>query len=153
MQALLNAYDNAMDDDEVNVILTHISLMETARIGFVIGMEERLARPSEDTSLSNQLLLVFSTLATKGTDEVEDRVMTVLSIRAMAFKTQMQPDLSDVNLMLHALGNTGSKLSISLIFSFLSTDSDDYDQIKLSVIDALAKVTDDPIVLTRLVVW
>lgn len=149
-QALLSAYDNAMDDDEANVILTHISLMKTVRIGFVIGMEERLAQPSEDTLLTHQLLLVFSSLATKGSNEVEDRVMNVLSIRAASLSSQTQPDLSEIDLMLHALGNTGSKLSISLIFSFLDLDGDDYDQIKLAVIDVLGKVTADPVVLTRL---
>ena len=141
----MNAYDNAMDDDETNVILTHISLMSTVRIGFVIGMEERLARPAEDTFLSHQFLLVFSSLATKGSDEVEDRVMNVLSTRITSLRSQ--PDMSEVDLMLRALGNTGSKLSIPLIFSFLDLDN---DQVKLAVIDALGKVADDPTVLSRL---
>ena len=144
-QALLNAYDNAMDDDETNVILTHISFMSTVRIGFVIGMEERLARHAEDTFLSHQFLLVFSSLATKGSDEVEDRVMNVLSTRITSLRSQ--PDMSEVDLMLRALGNTGSKLSIPLIFSFLDLDN---DQVKLAAIDALGKVADDPAVLSRL---
>lgn len=139
-----------MDGDETNVILTHISFMETVRIGFVIGLEERLAQHSDDIFLKHQLLLVFSSLATKGSDEVEDRVMNFLRIQAASLSSQAQPDSSEIDLILHALGNTGSKMSISLIFSFLDTDSDDYDQIKLQVIDALGKVTDDPIVLSRL---
>lgn len=143
----MNAYDNAMDGNEANVILTHISFMSMVRIGFVIGMEERLTRPTEDTFLSHQLLLVFSSLATKGSDEVEDRVMNALSTRVASLRSQAQPDMSEVDLMLRALGNTGSKLSIPLIFSFLDLND---DQIKFAAIDALGKVTDDPAVLSRL---
>lgn len=149
-QTLLSAYDNAIDSAEANAILTHISLMETARIGFVIGMEERLTRPVEDPFIAQQLLLVFSSLATKGSDEVEDRIMSVLSRRVAALNRQTQPDLSEINLSLLALGNTGSKLSISLIFSLFDTNSSDYDHIKLAAIDALSKVTDDPVVLAKL---
>jgi hypothetical protein len=139
-----------MDVEEANVILTHISFVKTVRIGFIIGIEDRLTRSSEDAFLQDQLLLVFSSLATKGSDEVEDRVMSVLSSR-VAFLTNMtQPDFHDVAFLLHALGNTGSKMSIPLIFSFLDLDSDDNDKIELSVIDALGKVTDDPIVLNHL---
>jgi hypothetical protein len=139
-----------MDTAEANAILTYITLMETVRIGFVIGMEERLTRPADDAFITRQLFLAFSSLATKGSDEVEDRVMTVLSRRATALNHQPQPDLSDVSLMLLALGNTGSKQSLPLIFSFLNTNSSDYDHIKLAAIDALSKVTDDALVLAKL---
>ena len=124
--------------------------MEAARIGFVIGMEERLSRPVEDPLTEQQLLLVFGSLATKGSDEVEDRVMNVLSHRAATLNRQTQPDFSEINLLLLALGNTGSKLSVSVILSFLNANNSDYDQIKLAVIDALGKVTNDPVVLSQL---
>lgn len=136
-----------MDNAEANVILTHISFMKTVRIGFVIGMEERLARPSDNVFLAHQLLLVFGSLATKGSVEVEDRVMNVLSTQTAALNRQ---DISEVDLMLRALGNTGSKLSIPLTLSFLNKSDNYYPRIKLVVIDALGKVTDDPVVLTRL---
>ena len=124
--------------------------MEAARIGFVIGMEERLSRPVEDSLTEQQLLLVFGSLATKGSDEVEDRVMNVLSRRAAVLNHQTQPDFSEINLLLLALGNTGSKLSVSVVLSFLNANNSNYDQIKLAVIDALGKVTNDPVVLSQL---
>lgn len=153
LQALLTAYDSALDNIEANTILTHISFMERVRIGFVIGMEERLNHPSSDKILSDQFLLVFGSLAMKGTTEVDDRVINYLKgrVSALTIKTD-EADLSDVILLLHALGNTGSKSSISLVFSILnaSIEHNSYDKIELGVIEALSKVTDDPLVLTKL---
>ena len=93
-------------------ILTHISLMETA---FVIGMEERLNRPNQDPYISGQLLLVFGSLATKGSEEVENRVMKYLSARVSDLHAQTEIDLDAIDLLLCALGNTGSKQSIVFI--------------------------------------
>ena len=124
--------------------------MKTVKIEFVIGMEERLAQPPDDVILTHQLLLVFSSLATKGSDEVEDRVMNLLSTRTAILNSRTHPDLSDINLLLHALGNTGSKVATSLTLSFLDAESDRYSKIKFIVIDSLSKATDDPVVLSRL---
>jgi hypothetical protein len=125
-------------------------MMKAVRMEFVIGMKEHLAQSSDDILLAHQLLLVFSSLASKGSDEVEDLVMNVLSTRTAILKSHAQPDISDIDLLLRALGNTGSKLSTPLILSFLDAESNNYTYIKLIVIDALYKVTDDLIVLSRL---
>ena len=153
VQALLSAYDNALDSTEANTILMHISLMEKVRVGFVIGMEERLDREIGDLNLARQLILVFASLATKGSDEVEDRVMNYLAALVTAeTSAQNTSDVNDIILLVHALGNTGSKLSIAPIFSILdsSVSRADYNTIKLAVIESLTKVTDDPMVLSRL---
>ena len=145
----MNAYDNALDDAEDNVILTHISFMKTVSIEFVIGIEDRLARLSNDEFLNDQLLLVFGSLATKGSEEVERRVLSFLSAKASSLNAQSMPELKEIKILIHALGNTGSKLSIAPILSF-TDKSYDYDEIKMAVIDALNKVTDDAEVLARL---
>ena len=126
--------------------------METARIGFVIGMEKRLNRPNQDPYISGQLLLVFGSLATKGSEEVENRVMKYLSARVSDLHAQTEIDLDAIDLLLRALGNTGSKQSIAFIFDILdsSIDHADYYEIKLVAIDSLVKLTDNPTVLTRL---
>lgn len=152
LQVLLNAYDSALDSIEANMILTHISFMETVRIGFIIGLEERLARPADDVILANQLLLAFASLATKGSDEVESRIVNYLKGKVSSLNHQVGAKLSTVILVLHALGNTGSKLSISPILRFLESPvyNNNTLKIKLAVIEALGKVTDDSLVLTTL---
>ena len=146
----MNAYDNALDDAEDNVILTHISFMKTVSIEFVIGIEDRLARLSNDEFLNDQLLLVFGSTATKGSEEVEKRVLSFLSAKASSLiNAQSTPELKEIKILIHALGNTGSKLSIAPILSF-TNKSYDYNEIKMIVIDALNKVTDDVEVLARL---
>ena len=143
----MNAYDNALDGAESNVILTHISFMKTVRIDFVIGMEDRLARLPDNKFLNDQFLLVFGSLATKGSEEVESRVLSFLSAKSSSLNAQSKPDLKEMKILIHALGNTGSKLSIAPILSFLN---EHYNAIKMVVIDALSKVTDDVDVLTHL---
>ena len=145
----MNAYDNALDDAEDNVILTHISFMKTVSIEFVIGIEDRLARLSNDEFLNDQLLLVLGSLATKGSEEVERRVLSFLTAKASSLNAQSTPELKEIKILIYALGNTGSKLSIAPILSFLNK-SYNYDEIKMVVIDALNKVTDDVEVLARL---
>ena len=150
-QALLNAYDNAADLTEANTILTHISFIKSVRTGLIIALEDRLTRPVPNHELGVQLMLVFASLATKGSDEVEDRVMSYMTARVQEQSAQ-EASMTDTILTLRALGNTGSQLSIPLIFGILESYADhaDYHEIELAVIDSLAKLTDDPIVLDKL---
>ena len=145
----MNVYDNALDGAERKVILIHISFMKTVRIEFTIGMEERLARLSDNGILRYQLLLVFGSLAMKGSGEVESRALSFLSAKASSLNSQSKPDLKEIKILIHALGNTGSKLSFAPILSFLNKRYN-YNEIKMVVIDALSKVTGDVDVLARL---
>jgi len=137
---------------EANTILVHISYMTTVRIGFIIGMEERLGYPSDDRTLSNQLLLAYGSLAKKGNNEVEERVTNYLNGRVTTLMNSTKADLTDIILMLHVLGNTGSKLSIQSIIDILdaSVSSAYYDEVKLVAIEAMSKLTDDYVILTKL---
>ena len=148
----MSGYDNAMDNNEANAILSYISLVKRVKLSFVVGIEERLASsPLTDTLLARQLLLVFSSLATKGSEEVENRVMNVLSVRVESLNIELEPETNDVELLLYALGNTGSKASVPLILSLLDANTaGDYDQVVLVAIKAMSKVTNDPEVLSRL---
>ena len=125
----------------------HISFMKTVSIEFVIGIEDRLGRISDDEFLNDQLLLVFGSTATKGSKEVERRVLSFLSAKASSLNATQE--LKEIKILIHALGNTGSKLSIAPILSFMN-EYYNYDEIKMTVIDALNKVTDDVEVLARL---
>lgn len=128
--------------------------METVSLGFVVGFEELFDLPRDDVMLSNQLLLVFGSLAAKGTEQVEIQVMNYLRARAIAQSSEVEEDLSQTLLLLHALGNTGSELAVPLFWGILNnTSSDNYNDIKLTVIEALVKLTDDHAVLAQFEVF
>ena len=153
-QALLNVLDNTNDNLEVNSILTHISFLDWASLDLVIGLEDHLRNPNANlnANISDQLLLVYGSLATKGSEEVEVRVMNYLNTVSSSINSQSDPDLSRSILVVHALGNTGSESSLTVILSFLnrSAQHSELKEMKLAVIDALSKLTDKDTVLTVL---
>lgn len=127
-----------------------MSFLDTVSLDFVIGYEELFEHSNEDIMLNDQLLLVFGSLAVKGSEEVEIRVMSNLRARVVALDDEASRNLTETKLLLHALGNTGSRFSISLIMSVLDgTSMEDYSEVKLTVIEAMAKVTDSPVVLAQ----
>ena len=151
LQALLSVYRNALNVAEANSILTYMSFLETVSLEFVTGFEDLLEHPDEDTMLEDQLLLVFGSLAVKGSEEVEIRVMDNLKARTLAFNARASRDLSETEILLHALGNTGSNMSLPLIMSILnSTSMEHYSKVKLIAIEAFVKLTDNPAVLAQL---
>ena len=116
---------------------------------FVTRIEERFNHTNYQRSIRDQLLLVYGSLAIKGNEEVEYRVMDHLIGKVIAYQNESS-DISG-SIILKALGNTGSKLSIVPILSFLN-DSNYYEDVDnmLNVIDALVKVTNDAFVLSKL---
>ena len=153
-QALLDALNSTNDSLEANAILTHISFLDWASLDLVIGLEDHLRNPNPEfnDSISDQLLLVYGSLATKGSEEVEVRVMNYLNTISLSINSQSDPDLSRSILVVHALGNTGSESSLTVILSFLnrSAQHSESKEMKLAVIDALSKLTDKDTVLTVL---
>ena len=110
-----------------------------------MGYEDLLEHPGEDPMLNSQLLLVFGTLADKGSEDVENHVMDNLRVRTFAITSQASRDIIETKVLLHALGNTGSKMSISLIMSILNTTSmEDYGDVQLIVIEAFLKAYRHP---------
>ena len=147
----MNALDNASDSLEANSILTHISFLDWASLDLVVGLEDHLRNlnPKFNDSISDQLLLVYGSLATKGSEEVEIRVMNYLNTVSLSINSQSDLDLSQSILVVHALGNTGSESSLRVILGFLHQNSES-KQMQLAVIDALSKLTEDNTVLTLL---
>ena len=142
------------DSLEANSVLTHISFLDWVSLDLVVGLEDHLLNPSTrfNVSISDQLLLVYGSLATKGSEEVEVRVMRYLNIVSLSINSQSDPNLSQSILVVHALGNTGSESSLTVILSFLnrSAQHSESKEMKLAVIDALSKLTDKDTVLTVL---
>lgn len=148
-QALLNAFDGVTEDTEANNILAHISFLNTAHLRLVTNLEERLHRAKYSQNLRNQLLLVYGSLAMKGSQEVEYRVMDQL----IGIVIQYRNNTCDfpMSVILIALGNSGSKLSITPILSFLNNSNDNDEDYKVKmVLKALFKVTEDEVVLSEL---
>ena len=121
---------------------------------FVIGLEDHLCNPNPEfnDSISEQLLLVYGSLATKGSEEIEVRVMNYLNTISLSISSQSDLDLSQSILVVHALGNTGSESSLTVILSFLnrSAQHSESKEMKLAIIDSLSKLTDKDTVLTVL---
>ena len=153
-QHLLNALNYTNDNLEVNSILTHISFLDWASLDLVIGLEDHLRNPNANlnANISDQLLLVYGSLATKGSEEVEVQVMNYLNTISSSINSQTDLNLSRSILVVHALGNTGSESALTVILSFLnrSAQQSESKEMKLAVIDALSKLTDKDTVLTVL---
>ncbi len=112
-------------------------------------LEERLENKIYPEHILNQLLLVYGSLATKGNQEIEYRVMDQLVGAALKYhnSTTNYP----MTIIIIALGNSGSNLSISPLLSFLNSSSNNGEEEKVpKVINALAKVTIDKVVLSEL---
>ena len=148
LQALLGALDSAQDETEANDILVHISFLTSVNIELILRLEDRLQNTSFSKSLQDQLLLVYGSLATKGNKEVEFRVMDELIGKCMDYHNSSNSFSSTIILL--ALGNTGSKLSVTPIMSFLDNSSENKDVDVPLVINALFKVTDNAEVLSKL---
>ena len=148
MQGLLGALDSAQNETEANDILVHISFLTSVDIELILGLENRLQNGSLNKSFQDQLLLVYGSLAMKGNEEVEYRVMDELIGRCMYHHNSSISFSSTIILL--ALGNTGSKLAVAPILSFLNNMSE-YEDIEVPLaINALFKLTDDVAVLSKL---
>ena len=145
----MKALDNANSTSKAHTILLYIAFLDSASLDLIINLENRL---HESTLLSSQLLLVYGSLALKGTKEIELRIINYLSALCKNISNQSDPDLSKSILLVHALGNTGSNSSLALILSFLnySVKHRESKEMKLAVIDALSKLTDNTNVLNKL---
>lgn len=144
----MRAFDHAVDELEANTVLIHLSFLESVDTPFIAQLEEHLNGTSSLQSIRDQLLLVYGSLAMKGDREVEYQVLDNLIDKVIAY--QHGNFNISMDIMLMALGNTGSKLSIEPILSFLNTSGYFDINIIVKVIDALSKVTDDELVLSKL---
>ena len=148
LQALLGALDSAQDETEANDILVHISFLTSVNIELILRLEDRLQNTSLSKSLQDQLLLVYGSLAMKGNKDIEFRVMDELIGKCMDYHNSSISFSSTIILL--ALGNTGSKLSVTPIMSFLDNSSENKDVDVPLVINALFNVTDNAEVLCKL---
>ena len=148
MQALLGSLASARDETEANNILVHISSLTSANIELILGLEETLKNTTLSKSLQDQLLLVYGSLAMKGNKEVEFQVMDELIGRCMDHHNSSISFSSTIILL--ALGNTGSKLAVTPIMSFLDDSMENKDVDVPLVISSLYKVTDNAVVLSKL---
>jgi len=71
LKALLGALDRAQEQTVANDILVHIAILDSVNVKLVLGIEDIFRNISLSQSLQNQLLLVYDSLALKGSKEVD----------------------------------------------------------------------------------
>ena len=124
-----------LHEEERMILLLQIALLSSVHPSTV----EYLKNYLEHSDNVNQLVLTFTTLGRHS--NVEDSVVKTLSkeLKKAVKIYQIEGDPSFVLNVIHALGNTGSKI-ISLLLPFLSSS---HLSLQLTSIDALRTVSRD----------
>ena len=138
MQALLDALVNGTDAEQDSAIV-HIALIKNAHTDFVKELERLL---NERMTKGDSLILAYSALATTASSRVQQSIINFVKSRLMQHM-EVNDTATTVHLI-HALGNTGSKQVIDLLFDYF-WHSDSVD-VKLAAISAMRKLTANPIV-------
>jgi len=120
--------------DEKGSIITQIAFTNNAHMDFVEKLEDLITKETVNT---DSLLLAYGALAESTSSRVQQRIALFLK-RRLIQQMELNDTTNTVHL-LHALGNTGSKLIVNLLFDYLA-HSDSVD-IQLAAIGAMRKLT------------
>ena len=120
--------------DEKGSIITHIAFTNNAHIDFVEKLEHLITKETVNT---DSLLLAYGALAESSSSRVQRRVIFFLQ-RRLIQQMELNDTTNTVHL-LYALGNTGSKHIINLLFDYLAHS--DSVEIQLAAISAMRKLT------------
>ena len=121
-------------DEEKESIITHIAFINNAHMDFVEKLEDLITKETVNT---DSLLLDYGALAASTSSRVQQRIVLFLK-RRLIQKMELNDTTNTVHL-LHALGNTGSKHIINLLFDYLAHS--DSVEIQLAAIGAMRKLT------------
>ena len=121
-------------DEEKNSIITYIAFTNNAHMDFVEKLEDLITK---ETVHTDSLLLAYGALAASTSSRVQQRIVLFLK-RTLIQQMELNDTTNTVHL-LHALGNTGSKLIVNLLFDYLAHS--DSMEIKLAAIGAMRKLT------------
>ena len=92
-------------DDEKESIITHIAFTNNAHMNFVEKLEDLITK---ETVHTDSLLLAYGALAASTSSRVQQRI--VLFLKRRLIQQMESNDTANTVHLLHALGNTGSKL-------------------------------------------
>ena len=121
-------------DEEKESIITHIAFTNNAHMDFVEKLEDLITKETVNT---DSLLLAYGALAESTSSRVQRRIVVFLKRRLIQ---QMESnDTTDTVHLLHALGNTGSKLIVNLLLDYLMRGNS--VDIQLAALGAMRKLT------------
>ena len=126
------------DADQESVIV-HISFIEKAHSSFVQELQKLL---DEGTKKADSLILSYSALASTASSRVQQSIINYVKTKLM--QHMAVNDTTTTVHLIHALGNTGSKQIIGLLVDYFWHSSS--EEVKLTAISAMRKLTANPIV-------
>ena len=133
LQTLLHALLHG-NDEEKDSIITHIAFIKNPNLDFVAKLEVLLTKK---TATTDSLLLAYGALAATASSSVQQRIVHFLK-RRLVQQRESNATTTIIHL-LHALGNTGSKLTVNLLLDYLMRS--DSAEIQIATIDAMRKLT------------
>ena len=119
---------------EKESIITHIAFTNNAHMNFVEKLEDLITK---ETVHTDSLLLAYGALASSTSSRVQQRIVLFLK-RRLIQQMELNDTTNTVHL-LHALGNTGSKLIVNLLMDYLMRGTS--IEIQLAAIGAMRKLT------------
>ena len=137
MQALADSLMTTTSKEEKTTLTSHIAFAKNPHLKFVKMVEQFI---SLDATSADPLLLAYGSLASSGSGATEQHIISFLlqrldSIRELANNTWPLIHL------IHALGNSGSKLCIEAVVPFLHHQDLD---VQLAAIGAMGMHTTEP---------
>jgi len=133
LQTLLHALLHG-NDEEKDSIITHIAFIKNPNLDFVAKLEVLLTKKMATT---DSLLLAYGALAATASSSVEQRIVHFLK-RRLVQQRESNATTTIIHL-LHALGNTGSKLTVNLLLDHLTHSNS--AEVQIAAIDAMRKLT------------
>ena len=121
-------------DEEKDSVIAHVAFINNAHMDFVEKLEGLITK---ETGHTDSLLLAYGALASSTSSRVQQRIVHFLK-RRLIQQMELNDTTNTVHL-LHALGNTGSKRIINLLFDYLAHS--DSIEIQLAAIGAMRKLT------------
>ena len=121
-------------DEEKESIITHIAFTNNAHMDFVEKIEDLITK---ETVHTDSLLLAYGALASSTSSRVQQRI--VLFLKRRLIQQMESNDTTNTVHLLHALGNTGSKLIVNLLMDYLMRGTS--IEIQLAAIGAMRKLT------------
>ena len=141
LQALIESFKVAVNDTETNALAVAIALVSKPNDWFIEEIEWEITRRGDSMS---RLHLAYGALVSSAGSHMEVRMVSFLTDQLQ----EAENDDDTLIHLLHALGNTQSKLVIEHIVPFFDSRNED---VKITVITALRFFTDLSFIQNKIV--
>ena len=141
LQALIESFKVAVNDTETNALAVAIALVSKPNDWFIEEIEREITRRGDSMS---RLHLAYGALVSSAGSHMEVRMVSFLTDQLQ----NAENDEDSLIHLLHALGNTQSKLVIEHIVLFFDSGNED---VKITVITTLRFFTDLSFIQNKIV--